>query len=163
MVSWKTRSRRLLEDAVPVEGLAVAGGEVGEVRRRVGDEEDRLGHAQVRKKICHIFSLCNALDQSKPPFSSRGGKMDRDCCREDSSEDSGCELCDEMTVIPGINSNSGRNAAKVEVGSWDSSVFEFEQDQADQVFATRYCLIIQILHLDEIMCQSDQYINHPLV
>ena len=89
--------------------------------------------------------------------------MDRECCREDSSEDSGCELCDEMTVIPGINSNSGRNAAKVEVGSWDSSVFEFEQDQADQVFATRYCLIIQILHLDEIMCQSDQYINHPLV
>ena len=74
--------------------------------------------------------------------------MDRDCCREDSSEDSGCELCDEMTVFGGGSSSScGRNAAKVEVGSWDSSVFEFEQDQADQVSPTRYCLIIQILHL----------------
>ena len=59
--------------------------------------------------------------------------MDRDCCREDSSEDSGCELCDEMTLSGGGGGNSGRNAAKVEVGSWDSSVFEFEQDQADQV------------------------------
>ena len=36
-----------IEDAVPVEGLAVAGGEVGEVRRRLGDEEDGLGHTQV--------------------------------------------------------------------------------------------------------------------
>ena len=88
------------------------------------------------------FSLRNALNQSKPPFSSRGGKMDRDCCREDSSEDSGCELCDEMTLSVG-NSNSGRNAAKVEVGSWDSSVFEFEQDQADQVSRIRLCIMMQ--------------------
>ena len=58
--------------------------------------------------------------------SPRGGKRENDCCREDSSEDSGCELCDEMLV----NNNSG---GKVEVGSWDSSVFEFEQDHADQV------------------------------
>ena len=55
----------------------------------------------------------------------RGGKREKECCREDSSEDSGCELCDEMVV--------NNNSAKVEVGSWDSSVFEFEQDQADQV------------------------------
>ena len=68
--------------------------------------------------------------------------MDRDCCREDSSEDSGCELCDEMSLSGG-GGNSGRNAAKVEVGSWDSSVFEFEQDQADQASPTRLCMIIQ--------------------
>ena len=69
--------------------------------------------------------------------SPRGGKRENDCCREDSSEDSGCELCDEMTVFGGGGSSSGRNTAKVEVGSWDSSVFEFEQDQADQVSPTR--------------------------
>ena len=58
----------------------------------------------------------------------RGGKREKECCREDSSEDSGCELCDEMVMVTSNNNN-----AKVEVGSWDSSVFEFEQDQADQV------------------------------
>ena len=64
--------------------------------------------------------------------SPRGGKREKDCCREDSSEDSGCELCDEMMMVSG-SSSSNNNNAKVEVGSWDSSVFEFEQDQADQV------------------------------
>ena len=63
--------------------------------------------------------------------------MEKDCCREDSSEDSGCELCDEMTpMVSGginiINNNSSSNS-KMEVGSYDSSVFEFEQDKADQV------------------------------
>ena len=65
--------------------------------------------------------------------SPRGGKRDKDCCREDSSEDSGCELCDEMMMVSGSSSSNNNNNAKVEVGSWDSSVFEFEQDQADQV------------------------------
>ena len=37
-----------------------------------------------------------------------------------------------MMMVSG-SSSSNNNNAKVEVGSWDSSVFEFEQDQADQV------------------------------
>lgn len=69
---------------------------------------------------------CGGWEMKKAVWAThRGGKRENDCCREDSSEDSGCELCDEMVV----NNN---NSAKVEVGSWDSSVFEFEQDHADQ-------------------------------
>lgn len=45
------------QDAVPVQGLEEPGGEVGEVGRRVEDEEDGVGHAQLCVEVRGIFSI----------------------------------------------------------------------------------------------------------
>ena len=87
----------------------------------------------------HISGVneCKGIDVSQygklSECDPRGDKGEKDCCREDSSEDSGCELCDELAMA---------NAAKVEVGSWESAVFEFDHDQADDQRAPVEAMVV---------------------
>ena len=71
------------------------------------------------KNILHVSQYGRKTVRACDP---RGDKGEKDCCREDSSSDSGCELCDELALASAA-------AAKVEVGSWESAVFEFDHDQ----------------------------------
>jgi hypothetical protein len=61
----------------------------------------------------------------------RNNSISGGCCnKEDSSEDSGCELCDDSISNVALSSSTATNRISAVIGSWESgAVFEFDEDQ----------------------------------